>query len=170
VRKRETGRSVTVGQWAHNGRVQTVEVTAKVSSKRSHGRTKVAVAVDSRRRHQRGEAVEQLEWGQALRAAAAGARFRGVVDEVLAVEFAQPVQGERRAGAVAQQPLAPGAVGGREISQQRDVGCGGRRVDTALAIVAALVRGCERLSGRNPALLDQVEQGAGLRIEHRLSC
>jgi hypothetical protein len=32
------------------------------------------------------------------------------------------------------------------------------------------VRGCERLSGRNPALLDQVEQGAGLRIEHRLSC
>jgi len=51
----------------------------------------VAVAVKARRRHQSGEAVEQLEWGQALRATAAGARFRGVVDEGLAVELAQPV-------------------------------------------------------------------------------
>jgi hypothetical protein len=48
------------------------------------------VAVNSRRRHQRGEAVEQLERGQALRATATGARFRGVVDEVLAIALAMP--------------------------------------------------------------------------------
>jgi hypothetical protein len=64
------------------------------------------VAANSRRRHHRGEAVEQLERGHALRAAAAGARFRGLVDEVLAVELAQPVQGERWPGAIAQQALA----------------------------------------------------------------
>ena len=39
-------------------------------------------------RHRGGEAVEQLQWRQDLRATAAGARFRVVVDEVLAVEFA----------------------------------------------------------------------------------
>ena len=37
----------------------------------------VAVAVQTRRWHQRGEAVEQLERGQEWRAIAAGARFRG---------------------------------------------------------------------------------------------
>ena len=63
----------------------------------------VAVAVNSRRRHQRGEALEQLERGQALRATAAGARFRGVVDKVLAVELSQAVQGERWPGAVPEQ-------------------------------------------------------------------
>ena len=36
--------------------------------------------------------------GQELRAAAAGASLRGVVDEALRVEFAQPFQGERRPG------------------------------------------------------------------------
>jgi hypothetical protein len=35
------------------GHVQTVEVAPKISRKRSHGRIKVAVAFDSRRRHQR---------------------------------------------------------------------------------------------------------------------
>jgi len=66
--------------------------------------------VKARRRHQGGEAVEQLERGQELRAPAAGARFRVVVEEVLAVELAQPVQGERWPGAVTQQTLASGTV------------------------------------------------------------
>ena len=52
------------------------------------------------------------EWGQALRGTAAGARFRGVVDEVLGIEFAQPIQSERWPGAVAQQTLAPSAISG----------------------------------------------------------
>lgn len=39
----------------------------------------------SRQRHQSGEAVEQLERYQELRAAAAGALLRRVVDEVLEV-------------------------------------------------------------------------------------
>jgi len=41
---------------------------------------------------------------------AAGAPFRVVVDEVLAVALAQPVQGERWPGAVTQQTLASGTV------------------------------------------------------------
>ena len=45
-----------------------------------------------RHRGRRGEAVEQLEWGQALRATAAGTRLRRGVDEALVVELAQPVQ------------------------------------------------------------------------------
>jgi hypothetical protein len=45
------------------------------------------MAVKARRWHQRGEQVEQFERGQALRAAATGARFRRLVDEVLAVCF-----------------------------------------------------------------------------------
>jgi len=43
---------------------------------------------------------------------APGARFRRLVDEALAVELAQPVQGERWVDAVPEQPLAPGAVDG----------------------------------------------------------
>ena len=78
------------------------------------------MAVDARRRHQGGEAGEQRERGQALRATAAGARFGGVVDEVLAVEFAQPVQGERWPGAIAQQPLASGTVSGLDAHRRID--------------------------------------------------
>jgi len=50
----------------------------------------------------------------------AGARLRVVVDEVLAVELAQPVQGERWPGAVAQQPLTPGAVSSRDAHRAVD--------------------------------------------------
>jgi hypothetical protein len=46
------------------------------------------VAVDARGWHHGGEAVEQLEWRQDLRATAAGARFRVVVAELLAIELA----------------------------------------------------------------------------------
>jgi hypothetical protein len=58
-------------------------------SSRSHQHANVAVAVKARRGHQGGEAGERFEWGQALRGTAAGARFRGIVDEVLGIEFAQ---------------------------------------------------------------------------------
>ena len=44
----------------------------------------------------------------------------GCVDEVLAVELAQPVQGEQRAGTIAQQPLAPGGVSGRDAHRRID--------------------------------------------------
>jgi hypothetical protein len=50
--------------------------------------TEVAVAVDARWRDQDGDPIEQLQWRQDLRATAAGARFRVVVDEVLAIELA----------------------------------------------------------------------------------
>jgi hypothetical protein len=59
-----------------------------VTAGRGSEHAEVAVAVNSRRRHQGGEAVEQLERRQEQRAAAAGARFRVVVDGVLAVELA----------------------------------------------------------------------------------
>ena len=36
---------------------------------------------------------------------AAGAPFRGIADEVLGIELAQPVQGERWPGAIAQRAL-----------------------------------------------------------------
>jgi hypothetical protein len=76
--------------------------------------------VKARRRHQGGEAVEQLERGQELRATADGAPFRVVVDEALTVELAQPVQGGRWPGTVPQQPLAPGAVGGLDAHRGVD--------------------------------------------------
>jgi hypothetical protein len=81
---------------------------------RSRRHAEVAVAVETRRWRQRGEAVEQLERGQVLRATATGARFRRLVNEVLEVVLAQAVQRERWPGAVPQQPLAPGTVGGRD--------------------------------------------------------
>ena len=69
------------------------------------------MAVDARRRHQGREAVEQLQRSEDLRATAAGAGFAGVVDQVLGIALLQPVQGERRAGAVTQQSLPTRLVG-----------------------------------------------------------
>jgi hypothetical protein len=63
---------------------------------------------DRRRRHQRGEAIEQLRRGQELRAVAARTRFCALVEQVPGIELAQPVEGERWPGAIAQQPLAAG--------------------------------------------------------------
>ena len=68
--------------------------------------------MDPRRRHQGGEAVEQLERGQEQRAVPARTGLGALVEQALGIQFAQPVQGERRPGAIAQQPLAPGAVSG----------------------------------------------------------
>jgi hypothetical protein len=46
--------------------------------------------VEARRRHPRSEPVEEFGLGEELRVTAAEARLRVVVDEVLAVELAQP--------------------------------------------------------------------------------
>ena len=43
-----------------------------------------------------------------------------VVEQVLGIERVQPVQGERWPGAIAQPPLAPGAVGGRDAYRAVD--------------------------------------------------
>jgi hypothetical protein len=48
----------------------------------------VTVAVDARWWYQGGEAVEQLQPRQDLRATASGARFRVVVADVLVIELA----------------------------------------------------------------------------------
>jgi len=55
--------------------------------------------MDPRRRNESGEAVEQLQRGQELRATAARTRFAGCVEQVLGIPLLQPFQRERRAGA-----------------------------------------------------------------------
>ena len=62
----------------------------------------VAVAVDSRRRHQGGNLVDQCERGQHQGAGSVGARFGDVVEQMLGIVLVQMLEGERRAGAVAQ--------------------------------------------------------------------
>ena len=111
------------------------------------------MAVKARRGHQRGEAVEQLQWGQALRGAAAGARFRGVVDEVLGIEFAQPIQGERWARAITQQPLAPGAVGGLDAH---------RGVDGEAAAVLPLPHRLRIIARQQPTAHEHAQQPPAL--------
>lgn len=49
-----------------------------------------------------GEAVDELQRGEYLRATPAGAGFAGVVAKVLGIASVQSLQGERRVGAVAQ--------------------------------------------------------------------
>ena len=64
------------------------------------------MTVDPRRRHESGEAVEQLQRGQDLQATAVGAGFAGFGEQVLGIPLLQPFEGERWAGAVAQQSLS----------------------------------------------------------------
>ena len=80
----------------------------------------VAVEVDARRQHQRRMAVEQLQRRQAQRTVPARSRFGARVEQALGIELAQPAQGEGVAGAVAQQTLAPGTVGGRDAHRAVD--------------------------------------------------
>lgn len=82
--------------------------------------SKVAVAVRARRGHQLGDTFNQLQRGEGdliglyaalvVRQAAGLAVLLGAAVDQLAARFAQPLHGKRRAGAVAQQPLQPGAV------------------------------------------------------------
>jgi len=80
----------------------------------------IAVVVDTRAWHQRGEAIEQLQRSQDLRAGLARTLSGALVEQVLGIELAQPVQGERWPRAVTQQPLAPGAVDGRDTHRHID--------------------------------------------------
>ena len=74
----------------------------------------IAMAVDPRRRHQSGEAIEQLQRRQDLRAVPARTLFGALVEQVLGINCVQPVEGERWPGAVAQQALTSGTVSGRD--------------------------------------------------------
>ena len=81
-------------------------------------RTKVAVAVDARWRHQGGAAVEQFQRGEAQRRTGPGRTARGaLVAKVLGIDLVQSFQRQRWPGAVTQQPLKPRAVGGREADR-----------------------------------------------------
>ena len=80
----------------------------------------VAVAVGPRRRDECGEAVEQLQRGEAQRSGAAGTGWRCFVEQVLRVKFVQPVQGERWPGAIAQQALTSGTVSGLDAHRGVD--------------------------------------------------
>ncbi len=71
--------------------------------------------MDPRRRHQHGEAVEQLQ-----RAVPARTGLDARVEQALGIEFAPSVQGQRRAGAIAQQPLTSGTVSGRDAHRRID--------------------------------------------------
>jgi hypothetical protein len=63
--------------------------------------TEVTVAVDARWRHQGGDAVEQLQRGEDQRRTGPGRTWLGaLVAKVLAIEFAEPVQGEGWPGAI----------------------------------------------------------------------
>jgi hypothetical protein len=50
---------------------------------------------DPRRRHRRGEAVEQLQRRQQQRAVPAQIGLGALVEQALGIEFAPPVQGKR---------------------------------------------------------------------------
>jgi len=134
----------------------------------------IAMAVKARRGHQRGEAGEQLEWGQAMRGTAAGAWFRGVVDEALGIEFAQPIQseGDRRAGGQG-PPVGPGWT------------CRVRRSESGTGVYLALLPLLSRqvvvdevrvdglranLSARAPVLLPPAPELVGWRTFTRAFC
>ena len=71
-------------------------------SGRAHGCTKVAVAVEPRRRHQSGETIELLQRRPAQRTGPARAGLGAIVEQVLGIEFVQSVQGERWPSAVSE--------------------------------------------------------------------
>ena len=62
--------------------------------------------------NQRRQPVDELQWGEHQIGAAIRARFGQTIDQPMRIDGLQPLQGERRAGAVAQQPLKPGPVVG----------------------------------------------------------
>lgn len=80
----------------------------------------MGVVVHSRRWHQGGEVVAQVRWRQDLQATASGAPIGLVVAEALVIEFAQPFPRERWWGAITQQALTSGAVGGLDAYQGID--------------------------------------------------
>ena len=61
--------------------------------------------------HQRGNLVDQFERGQHQGAGSVRARLGDVVAQMFGVVLVQMIEGERRAGAVAQQPFPTRPVG-----------------------------------------------------------
>lgn len=116
--------------------------------------SEVAVAVDPRRRDESGEAIEQLQRRLQQRAARARARFGALVEQVLGIEFAQPDQGERWPGAVAQQPLALGAISGSDAH--------GSLEGEAAAVVP--MRHCLRVVGREQTAAHEQPQQPPLHL------
>ena len=59
------------------------------------------MAADTRQRHQSDDAVYQLRGGKDQRAGSAQTGLGALVEQALGIELAQPLKGERWAGAVA---------------------------------------------------------------------
>ena len=96
------------------GQDRPLRVAAEISSMRPFAPARrVAVALKARRRHQGGDPIDQLHGGEKQRAVPARTGLGELIAQAFGIELAQPAQGERRPGAIAQQPLAPGAVGSR---------------------------------------------------------
>ncbi len=106
--RREGGRHGRSGR--HRRQHQGGHRGAQRRVRRQHA--EVAMAMDPRRRDEGGEAVDQLQRGKELWAAAARAGFAGVVKQAFGIECAEPVQGEWWAGAVTQQSLPPQPIRG----------------------------------------------------------
>ena len=66
--------------------------------------------MSARRWDQCGQAIEQFKRGEHQRDAAARARLDALIDEVLRIDFTQPLQRKGRPGAVTQQTLQALAV------------------------------------------------------------
>ena len=73
----------------------------------------VVMSVTPRRRHQRGQPVEQSERGERELGLAGGQRpGQAIADGLVGPVPGEPFTGEGGSGAVAQQPFEPGAIGG----------------------------------------------------------
>ena len=66
------------------------------------------------------EPVDELQWGQHQRGAAIRLSFGQVVHQPVRVDGLQLLQGERRAGTIAQQPLEPGPIIGLDSDRGID--------------------------------------------------
>jgi hypothetical protein len=71
----------------------------------------IAVAVEARRREQRGQPLDQFQGREPQLGATIGLGLGETIDELLVAKLLEPLQGEGWARAVAQQPLQAGAVG-----------------------------------------------------------
>ncbi len=80
----------------------------------------VAVAMDARWRHPCRKPVEPLQRRQDPLAVPAWTLFGALVEQMLGIELAQPVQGQRWPGTIVQQPLTSGTVSGRDAHRGAD--------------------------------------------------
>lgn len=73
----------------------------------------VSVAMDAGWREDRGQAVQELEGGEAQGGAAGQVRFRQDVEDLVgaAGDEVEPFEGKRRPGTIADQPFQAGPVG-----------------------------------------------------------